>query len=195
MNKSGWFYIALGCIAVSIVSMFTSIIIYIDSKGKIYSYNILRLLEGNGFSNFVLSKYTGPVYMILTGRWITVLAVISIVSIIFAVVGLLTLRVQYPTTWQFVLTITGLCGTLLPSLLIIYGVFVSKRYFTGELRCGIYPIITPIAMAVCVAAVLQRRDRVKKQNLERIRREGMIRKAGDIDFKVKNLQYTRKDEM
>ena len=195
MKNKAWFYVAIGCIMISIASMFASIIVYINQVGNRSSYNIISLLEGDDFSNHVLAKYTGPVLLRMPGNIVTLFAVIGIISIICAVVGLFTLRVQYPNKWQFVLTIVGLIGTLIPSGLILFGVIVSNEYFPGELRCGLYPIITPIAMAISVAAVLRRRDKVKRMNLERLASQGMIRKAGDLDIQGKLLQYKRKDEL
>lgn len=195
MKNKAWFYVAIGCIMTSIISMFASVIVYINQVGNSSSYNIISLLEGDDFSNYVLTKYTGPVLLRMPGYIVTLFAVIGIISIICAIVGLFTLRVQYPNTWQFVLTIVGLVGTLIPSGLIIFGVMASGQYFVGELRCGLYPIITPIAMAISVAAVLRRRDKVKQMNLERLASQGMIRKAGDLDIQGKLLQYKRKDEL
>ena len=66
------------------------------------------------------------------------------------------------------------------SFLIILGVILSADYFPGTLSCGLSPIITPIAMAVCIRVVIRRRNKVLEQLSAEMQAQGLIQPAGDL---------------
>lgn len=178
--KKMWFYIAILCILISIFSLFTSIITYTANNGEISEYSIIELLEGEKFSDTVLMEYTGKVVWDINGSTVTVLVIIAIVSLLCAVTALVTLRAQYPNRWQFVLAIMGLIGISIPSILVIIAVFLLKNYFRGTIKCGLSPVITPIAMIICIVAVLRRRNKVLKDLQAKMRAKGLIKQAEDL---------------
>ena len=180
MEKKNWFYIAIGCIVVSILSLFTSVVAYTTGSGTHYSYSIIDLIQGDDFTNQVLWDYKGPVLWDISGPTVTILSIIAVLGIICAVIGLITLRVQRPNTWQFRLTVVGLIATAFPSLLIILGVLVLGRNFGGSLSCGIAPIITPIAMAISVYVVIRRKNTLQEQLQKELEAKGLIKKGGDL---------------
>lgn len=180
MENTKWFYAAISCIGISVLSLFTSIISYTGLEGITHHYSILGLLQGNDFSDTVLTQYYGPVLWHMVGSTITILSIIFIASLICAVVGLFTLRAQRPNKWNFRLTIIGLIGTTFPSFLVILAVILSGNYFYGSIMCGISPIITPIAMAFCIRVVIRRRNKVLEQLQAEMKAKGLIWNAGDL---------------
>lgn len=180
MERKKWFYLAIFCILVSILSLFTSIITYTAPSGMVTSYSLPDLLQGTEFRDDVLSQYTGPVLWAMDGATVSILAVLAVASVVCALVGLLTLRAQYPNTWQFVLTLAGLAGTTVPSFLVILAVLLSKNYFRGSISGGLAPLVTPVAMAVCIQAVIRRRSKVLEQLRANAEAQGLIRQAGDL---------------
>lgn len=180
MENTKWFYVAISCVGISVLSLFTSIISYTAIDGAVYHYSILGLLQGNKFSDTVLTQYYGPVLWNMVGSTITVLSLIFIASLICAVVGLMTLRAQKPNKLNFRLTIVGLLGTSFPSFLVILAVILSGNYFNGSIMCGISPIITPVAMAFCIRVVIRRRNKVMEQLQAEIKEKGLIWSAGDL---------------
>lgn len=184
MNKKTWFNIAIGYVCFSIISLFLPIItyipadFYIDTKIK---FSIVDLIGGSEVVDYLLTdQYYGPVIFRITGTTVAILAVIVILSVICAVVGLITLRAQRPNTWQFVLTIIGLVGTALPSLILIVCVIGFGQYYPGTIGIGIAPIITPIAMILCIAVVIRRKNRVAEELRKEMEQQGMIYRAGDL---------------
>lgn len=180
MDKKKWFYVAIGYLIISILSLFTSIITYTSPAGRTTSYSLTDLLQGSEFRDDVLSQYTGPVLWKMGGSTVNLLAVLAVAAVVCALVGLLTLRAQYPNTWQFVLTLTGLVGTAIPSFLVILAVILSKNCFLGSISCGLAPLVTPVAMAVCIRAVIRRRNKVLEELRAEAEARGLIRQAGDL---------------
>lgn len=180
MERKQWFYLAIFCMLVSIASLFTSIITYTTPSGAVISYSLPDLLQGSSFRDTVLSQYTGPVLWKMGGSTVSILAGLAVASVVCALVGLLTLRAQYPNTWQFVLTLAGLVGTAVPSFLVILAVLLSRDHFRGSISCGLAPLVTPVAMAVCIQAVIRRRSKVLEQLRANAEAQGLIRQAGDL---------------
>lgn len=180
MEKKKWFYVAVSCVAVSIVSLFSSIITYISPGGQVTHYNLMNLLLETDFRDRVLSQYTGPVLWEMGGATVSILAALAVAAVACALIGLFTLRKQRPNTWQFVLTLVGLVGTAFPSFLILLAVALSENYFRGYLVCGISPIITPIAMAICIFVVVRRRNKVLEQLRREMEAKGLVFQAGDL---------------
>lgn len=181
MNKKNWFYLAIGCVAVSIASLFTSIITYTTPSGTQYSFSILDLLGGSPeFESIIYKQYKGPVIWDITGTTIAVLAVIAVAAILCAVIGLVTLRAQRPNTWQFILTLVGLMGVTVPSIVLIICVLGYGKYYSGTIRCGISPVITPVAMIICIAVVIRRKNKVAEELRKETEAKGLIWKAKDL---------------
>jgi ABC-type Fe3+ transport system permease subunit len=128
----------------------------------------------------VLYHYNGPVWWDIGELTVMLLTVAAILALLCAVIGLFTLRQQRPNTWQFILTIVGLVGTGLPSILVITAVFLSDKYFDGDVTCGICPVIMPLSMIICIFAVLRRKNHVTEQLRREALAKGLIRKAGDL---------------
>ena len=179
-DKNKWFYVALSSLAVSILSLFTSIISYTAPNGRTTHYNLIRLLSGTDFLDNVLYYYTGPVFWKMEGPTVSVLAFVAVAAVACALVGLITLRKQRPNTWQFALTFVGLVGTAFPSFLVILAVMLSDHYFPGDISCGIAPIVIPIAMVICILAVIRRRNKVLEQLRREMEAKGLVFQAGDL---------------
>lgn len=181
MNKKNWFYIALACIAVSIASLFTSIITYTTESGKQYSFSIIDLIGGSSnFESIVYEQYNGPVILDITGTATAVLAVIAVLAILCAVAGLVTLRAQRSNIWQFILTLVGLAGVAVPSVALLVCIFGYGKYYRGTIGCGISPIITPIAMIISITVVIRRKNRVAEELRKEVEAKGLIREAKDL---------------
>ena len=180
MERNKWFSVAMGSLGVSILSLFTSIISYTAPNGRITHYNLINLLSGTDFLDNVLWYYTGPVFWKMEGPTVSILAFGAVAAMVCALVGLITLRKQRPNTWQFVLTLVGLVGTAFPSFLVILAVMLSDNYFPGDIACGISPIITPVAMVICILAVIRRRNKVLEQLRREVEAKGLVFQAGDL---------------
>ena len=181
-ERKGWFYLAVGCLIVSLISLFLPIIRYTDSIID-YQFNIIDLVKGNSsFEFLVLEEYTGPVLWKITDFTVSVLAVIAVVSLFLAVAGLITLRAQRPNTKQFVLTIIGLIGVSIPSVTVIICVLSFGHYYSdgGFLSLGIAPIISPIALLISIGAVIRRKNKVEEEMRKEAEEKGLIWKAGDL---------------
>ena len=180
MNKKQWFYIALACVVISVLSLFTSIITYTAPNGVAQSYSLIDLLQGNAFRDDVLSQYNGPVLWRMGGATVSILAFMAVAALACAVIGLVTLRAQRPNKWNFVLTLVGLVGTAFPSFLVILAVLLSNNFFTGKISCGLSPVITPVAMVICIYVVIRRRNKVLEQLRKEMEAKGLIWQAGDL---------------
>ena len=180
MQRKTMFYISIGCLLVSFVSLFLPVIVYTTDRKK-YSYSVLTLItKADEFEKAVLMKYKGPVVWDITGSITVVLVVIFVFAIICSVIGLFTLRVQWPNNWQFILTIVGLVGVAFPSLVLIISVVGYGKYFPGKISFGPAPVITIIAMIACIFAVVRRKNRVAEEKKKELETKGLIRKAGDL---------------
>jgi len=180
-NKS-WFWIALGCVAVSIFALLLPVITYLPKgETQTLTFNIVDIISmSDEFDFYVLHQYYGPIVWDISNGTAAIMAVLALLAIICAVGGIFTLTAQRPNTWQFVLTIIGLVGVAIPSIVIIVCVLGYGRYFSGNIGFGIAPIISPLAMIPCIITVIGRKNKVA----ERIRKEamakGLIREAGDL---------------
>ena len=128
----------------------------------------------------MLNDYTGPVLYTFRGPDVAALAVLAIAAVVCALAGLALIGTQYPQRWQFRLTFAGLAGTAAPSLLILLGVFLSEDYFRGTLSCGAAPVITPLAMLICILAVAQWQNAAQKAVIDELIAEGMMSRGGEI---------------
>lgn len=169
-------------IAVSVLSMFVSVIKYTkySPTGKlVHTYAIQNLLDGTRFADEVLSEYTG--YTVYIGKWfITALCVLGVAAICAALIGIVILSKQRPVKWPYVMTVFGLIGTAVPSIVIFIGVLLSVNYYPGTISCGFYPIVTPIAMIICLITVWRERRRVIAARAAAEKASSLIHMAGNL---------------
>lgn len=171
-----WFYVALVGIGISLLSLFQPVLMYAR-----VGFNIVDLIKGDDlFNQYVLANYWGPVYWYITPTTITILALLAIVALACAIIGLLTLRTQRPNKKNFVLTIIGLVGIMIPSLTAIVCVVVLGDYFDGNLRLGLAPIISPIAIIVSIAAVIRRKNKAAEALRKEVEKKGLIWEAKEL---------------
>lgn len=181
MEKKPMFFIAITGLVVSIISLFLPVITFVTRKGKTFAYSIFGILtDSEGFEDNILMKYNGPVVWDITGQISIILAAIFLLALILAIVGLFTLRVQRPNTGQFVLTIIGLIGVAIPSLILIICVVGYGHYFEGRLSFGPAPVITIISMIACIFAVIRRKNRVAKELARALEERGMINRPTSL---------------
>lgn len=173
--------VAVLWIAVSVISLFIGVISYEPPGGVRTNYTLLNLLDGNRFTKEVLCEYTGS-FRISIGTWtLTLLSVLAITAILAALIGVIVLSKQRPTRWPYIMTILGCVGTAIPSILIFAAVMLSRSYFPGNIRCGFYPIVTPIAMAICLWLVVQERRRKRKAKIDLSNAADLLRPGGDLE--------------
>ena len=162
MKRSTWLTLTLMCLVLSVASMFVPVLTYTFQNGTSIAFNVLGFLEPKELFQ-ILADYTGSFVVDFQESLVTFLAVVAILAIVAAFLGVITMSVQRPNYWQFVLAIVGLVGTLIPSLLIYLAVILSANYFPGTFTLGVYPIITPVAMGVCIFMVTRKHKRTQAQ--------------------------------
>ena len=172
--------IAYLCIAVSVVSMFTTIVGYTNSAGHFRSFSLTDFWNGDDFDVFVSTEYTGKVYLYIDIAFIRVFAVIGVLAVVSAIVGLTILSKQKNNNRSCVLTLFGLVGTMAPSILIFICVIVLGNQFKGMITCGIYPVVSMIAMIICIITATQMYRKNKEYNKKLKAAEGYIFRAGDL---------------
>lgn len=154
-SKKFWLSITFACLGFSLVSLFFPVLTYVNPYGKAQAFNLLQFLDPQELGK-VLSQYTGSFALDIRKADIPFYAVAAILAIAAAFAGVITMSSQRPNTWQFILAMFGLVGTLIPSLLLVIVVVSSIRYFPGTFQLGAYPIITPIAMGICMYMVTRK---------------------------------------
>lgn len=167
-------------IAVSVGTLFISIVSYTPVSGEKYTYAIQDLLDGTRFSDEVLDNYTGEFYIEI-GNWaLILLCAMAILAILAALVGVIIMSKQKSLRWPYIMTILGVVGTAIPSIAVFTVVIMSISFFEGTVACGFYPIVTPIAMTICLITVISER-RTYKRKLEAAKLAGdLIRPAGNL---------------
>lgn len=168
------------CILVSIISMFTTIVGYTNSNGVYRSFSLADFWKSNEFDTFVSYEYTGKVYLNIDISIIRVFAVIGIIAVICAIVGLAVLSKQKDNIWSFVLTLIGLIGTMAPALLIFICVILLGKDFKGTISSGIYPIVSVISMVISIIAATQVYRKNKEYNKKLKEADGLIFRGGDL---------------
>lgn len=172
-------WIAFVWIVLSVLSLFVSVVSYAQPGESRKTYALQHLLDGESFSHEVLYQYNGSLKVAI-GSWVlTLLCVLGVAAIIAALVGIAVMSKQRPVKWPFVLTLFGVIGTAIPALLILLATLVSIGSFPGTISPGIYPIITPFAVLLCLIIVIQERKRVKLAH-QTASRSGLLRKGGDL---------------
>lgn len=182
MNKKlQWLMPLLLCILSSIASVFLPVLSYTyPGNGSAVKFNIFGFLEPSKDFLDILASYSGPMNVYFDRIWLTILAIVAVLAIVAAFTGVITMSRQRPNTWQFLLALVGIIGTAIPSVLIFMAVILSKNYFPGKFSFGAYPIITPIAMILCLIAVTQKHKKTKAEIQAEERSRGLIRRAGDL---------------
>lgn len=181
-NKKRWLYTAALMLLLSVASSFLPVLSYRTQDGQVYRYNLIQLIQGGDFTRQVLYGYTDTVYWEINEAWVTAFAVISVLSLLCAVIGLFTLRQQRPNIMQFWLTMVGLAGTSLPALLVLFAVLVFQKGFPGTLSIGLYPVIAPVAAIISVAAVYRRKNKYQEELRRELQARGKIWQAGERDL-------------
>lgn len=208
-KRNGWFYVAIGALLVSMLSLFTPIITYTEGtkpisfsrilglnvgSGSSYAsfktYNIIDLLKGDSLVKEVLTFYRGEVFWRIDTPEIIAMALLVIASLTASLVGICTMRSQYHRRWQFIMTLAGLIGTAFPSLVIFYAVNQSQKGFSGVIQCGIAPVIMPVAALISIIAVVYRRSSVQKEIRQRAKAENLIWAAGDLSRPKQQSGYS-----
>ena len=180
MKRKVWIVTSLICLAVSTLSLFSTIVVFSDANGQQFSYNIVDFIKYERFSQEVMANYTGEWFRNIADSRIVILAVIGIAALVFSLIGILSMSLQRRNRWPFIMALMGLIGTAIPSAAIMIAVLASKQYFIGTISCGIYPIVTPIAMIVCIITVTWKRKRTVEEIEAAQRAEGLIHPAGDL---------------
>lgn len=179
MKRSPWTLISLLCILLSVASLFVSVVIYrVPDNPK--SYAIQDMIDGETFTKEVMDQFQGKVLMQIDSWVLSVLCVLAALAILAALIGVIILSKQKPTTWPYVMTMIGLVGTAIPSVLLFILCLMSDDYFPHPITCGFYPIVTPIAMVISMITVTLERRRVKKAHMLQQRNSALIRPAGDL---------------
>lgn len=195
MKRTLWLIIALLCIAASIFTLFLPVVTYVvplggitlqnhegavplDATAKV-SLNILDFLKPEEL-RVVLAEYKGDHFLTIDNIVATILGVVAFLAIVAALVGVITMSRQRPNRWQFVLALVGIIGTTIPSLLIFVLLALSVNSFPGTFVPGIYPILTPITMVLCLLLVTSRHRRTQEELRAMEASRGLIYRGGDL---------------
>ena len=181
MENQQWFVVAMSGVVVAIASLFLPIITY-TTQGVTYTFNIVDFVGQKPNVNTVLvAGWVPPSSFKIDGVLAGFLGLLAVAAVLCAVIGLITLRAQRPNTPQFALTVAGLIGVMIPSVIAIVLVLAFGNHYTGDIALGIAPIISPIAMVLSIAAVFRRKNRVAEQAKQDLLARGLLRRGGDLD--------------
>lgn len=174
-----WLLPVLICIVASVASIFLPVLTYNYPDGGSVSFNIFGFIDSAALVK-ILTGYTGSFVVNVSQTTVIILAIAAVLSIIAAFVGVITMSLQRPNRWQFVLALVGIIGTAIPSVLIFLAVLLSRNYFPGRFSCGVYPIITPVAMVLCMITVTKKHKKTQAEIRAAERAKGLIWSAGDL---------------
>lgn len=181
IEKNRLVIIAYSSLAVAVLSAFTTIVEYTNSRGAHRAFSLLDFLtDAQGFGAFVFTEYRGKVYVQYEPWQLYVLIVLGALAIACALVGLMRLSKQTDNQISFVLTVIGLIGTMIPAVVIFICIVALKENYLGTIACGIYPIVSPIAMIACIAVVTKMRKRNIEYRKKLKEAEGLIFRGGDL---------------
>lgn len=175
-----WLLPVLTCIVASVASVFLPVLTYIYPNGRKAEFNLIDFTEQSQELLDILASYSGPFDMYIDKIWLTILSVLAVLSIIAAFVGVITMSLQRPNTWQFVLALVGIIGTAIPAIIVMIAAPISQQYLPGIFRFGVYPIITPIAMVLCMITVTQKHKRTQAELRAAEKAKGLIYPGGDL---------------
>jgi len=175
-----WLIPVLTCIVASVTSVFLPVLTYIYPNGQKVSFNIFSFVEQSEDLLDILASYNGPYEMDIDKVWLTILAFLAVLAIILAFIGVITMSLQRPNKWQFLMALIGIIGTAVPAVIVIIAAPVSQQYLPGTFQFGVYPIITPIAMILCMITVTKKHKRTQAEILAAEKAKGLIRPGGDL---------------
>lgn len=175
-----WLLPVLTCIIASVASVFLPVLTYIYPNGNQVEFNLFDFTGQSPELLDILASYRGPFQIYIPKIWLTILAILAVLAIIAAFIGVITMSLQRPNTWQFVLALVGIIGTAIPAIIVIIAVPVSQRYLPGIFRFGVYPLITPVAMAMCMVTVTKKHKITQAELRAAERAKGLIRPGGDL---------------
>lgn len=174
--------VAYSTLAIAVLSAFTTIVSYTNSSGVHRTFSLLDFLskDAGGFGQFVFNEYKGKTYVIYDNLQLFCLIALGAIAIVYAFIGLMRLSKQKDNKLSFAFTILGLIGTMAPSLVIFVCIVMLKDNYLGKISCGIYPIVSPVAMIVCIAAAAKMRRRNVEYRKKLKEAEGLIFRGGDL---------------
>ena len=186
-NKN-WMLISIGALILSLLSLFLPVISYTTNYGNDvgikYSFNIIKLLDGQSFVEHVLCEYRGSFLYGMSESAanivIAILCLIGVAAIVLSFVGLRSMAKQYESSWPFRLTLAGIVCTIIPAVAILIAVLMSGDEFYGTMRVGIYSYITPIAMVVSCITVAKRHKLTQEELRIQKAASAYIKPAGDL---------------
>ena len=173
-----WLLPVLISLIASVASVFLPVLTYEYPSGEEVSLNIFSFIEPVELSE-ILSTYSG-MFVKVDSIVAVILATTAVLAIVAAFVGVVTMSLQRPNTWQFVLALIGIIGTAIPSMLVFLAVILSKNYFPGSFSFGVYPVITPIAMALCMITVTKKHKKTQEEIRAAEKAKGLILPGGDL---------------
>ena len=173
--------IAYSGLIISLLSAFTTIVGYTNNAGVHKTFSLLDLLaDAKGFGSFIFNEFTGKTYIYYEPWQLFVLIALGAAAIVLAFTGLNKLSKQTDNQASFVLTLLGLIATMIPAVVIFIEIIVLKDRYLGTISCGVYPVVSPIAMIACIAAA----TKMRRRNIEYRRKlkeaEGLIFRGGDL---------------
>lgn len=175
-----WLMPVLTCLIVSILSLFLPVLTYLYPNGKKTSFNILSFIQKSDEFVQILYSYNGPFQIKVGTVWLVILAVLAALAIVAAFVGVVTMSRQRPNKGSFVLSLVGIIGTAIPSIIVMIAAPVSRQYLPGFFQVGVYPIITPIAMALCIVTVTRKHKKTQAEIQAAEKAKGLLRPGGDL---------------
>ncbi len=170
----------LTCIVASVASVFLPVLTYIYPNGQKVSFNVFSFVEQSEDLLDILASYNGPFEMYIDKVWLTILAFLAVLAIILAFIGVITMSLQRPNTWQFVMALVCIIGTAIPAIIVIILAPASQRYLPGTFIFGVYPIITPIAMILSLITVTKKHKKTQAEIRAAEKAKGLIRPGGDL---------------
>lgn len=183
-----WMFISVGALVLSFASLLLPVIKYTafsgDDIGVQYSFNIIKLLDGNTFVKRVLGEYNGEFLKSVTALQanaiIIGLSTFGISAIVLSFVGLRSMSKQYESVWPFTLTLSGIFCTLVPAVALLIMVNMSNNDLYGTIQLGPYAYVTPIAMIVSCITVTKRHQLTREEVAIQRAASLYIRPAGDL---------------
>ncbi len=183
-----WLMPVLACIVASVLSLFLPVLVYETDCPCCHrcpgtysaSFNIISFAAQSLELQDILADYSGPLHMNIDRVWLTLLAILAVLAIVAALVGVCTMSLQRPNKWQFIMALGGIIGTAIPAFIVLLAVVLSQEYFPGTFRCGVYPIVTPVAMVMCMLTVTKKHKRTQEEILAAERAKDLIRPGGDL---------------
>jgi len=165
-----WVSLAMGGIVLSLLSLLLPVIRYTDKNAVLHRYSLITVLRDmDGFVRTVFGDYRGDFLFGLPYSTISLLTIIvaalGVGAIVLSFVGLISLSQQYTNRKSYILSICGLVGTAIPAIIILVLVLLSRNYFVGTIRCGLYEFITPVTMVLSCRAVTYKH----KASIEQLR--------------------------